>query len=33
MLLIKTFTAVFVLGAFLWAILTAGYNEDKTWNL
>ncbi len=22
-----------VFGAFLFAILTAGYNEDKTWNL
>ncbi len=28
-----TFLVGFVFVAFLWAILTAGYNEDKTWNL
>lgn len=28
-----TFIVAFVFGTFLFAILTAGYNEDKTWNL
>lgn len=28
-----TFLVALVFVAFLWAILTAGYNEDKTWNL
>ncbi|MBP1930270.1 hypothetical protein J2Z37_000257 [Ammoniphilus resinae] len=28
-----TFIPVFVLGCFLFFTLTAGSNEDKTWNL
>jgi hypothetical protein len=28
-----TFIVGFVFAAFLFFILTAGYNEDKTWNL
>lgn len=30
---LKTLIPIVVLGLFLWAILTAGYNEDKTWGL
>ncbi len=28
-----TFIVALVFGAFLFFILTAGYNEDKTWNM
>lgn len=32
-MLLKTFIAIFVFGAFLWVNMTGAYNEDKTWNL
>ncbi len=30
---VGTFIVALVLGAFLFFMLTAGYNEDKTWNM
>lgn len=30
---VGTFIVALVFGAFLFFILTAGYNEDKTWNM